>query len=280
MLTLEAWLKLIVGFASIVLLKSYDLGFVWLLSTSITSTIVAMITIVVIWIEGGSIIKFPFNLLKKELWNYSWPISIATGLQWFQSSGWRLVVERFGSIELVGMISIAVSYGASLMAASHQVLDQINLPQLYRKYNNSITHKDKNHQWRQYAIYMIKLLSICSVIISIISPAIFLVATNKVYHSVALLVSIFTFTEFTRIICSIYQQRYFLQKDTREMIIPFVGSAIMSVVFSYYGIIQFGAAGLTIGLLLSGGITALLFDYLMPADFRLVLRKYTWKNCS
>ncbi|PUE60909.1 hypothetical protein B9Z45_06190 [Limnohabitans sp. 2KL-17] len=74
----------------------------------------------------------------KEVFEFSYPISISAILNWLQLQGYKLVLVPFGAAEAVGIFSTVSSIGAACMASAGSIYAQMKTPEIYRSNGRSI----------------------------------------------------------------------------------------------------------------------------------------------
>jgi len=256
---LDTWTRLIVVWLILMIFRPSQTGFIFLMTNSVISVSISIFIFMMIYhkLDRPRLTKFHFKI--EEIFSYSWPISVATILQWFQSNGWRILVQKLYSFEAVGILSITYNFGAPILTAFHQVLDQIKMPGFYAEYQNFHDNDSRNESWKKYALSMIKIIVVGCLGIVILSPFLMLILSKPRYHSFAIYSSIFVFIELLRIIGSVFQQNYFASKKTYGMIFPFLISSIFTFIMIWFKIWGESLEAVVISLLLGGLIVISVF---------------------
>lgn len=103
-----------------------------------TTAVIASLMIIVILVIFSKVYKIFQNsgevitVNYKDVFKFSYPISIGAVLNWLQMQGYRLLLVPTGSVELVGIYSTVSGIGSNAMNAVAQIFNQLNIPKLYR----------------------------------------------------------------------------------------------------------------------------------------------------
>jgi O-antigen/teichoic acid export membrane protein len=259
LLNVDAWLRLLLGFVALQQQGLFSRPFLFIITISSVSILVSVGGVLMLWKIAGTAMKVRWSVLSAGVWNYSWPISIATFFQWFQSQGWRVIVERIDSVKSVGLISVAASYSIALVSALQQILDQISLPSFYHKYRSSHDPHQRYIVWRTYAVWMILRVFGGTCVVVVVASLMLAKLANANYTYLIPIAVVFAFIEFLRVVSSVFQQRFFASEQTRGMLYPFAVAACSSALFVTLGIRSFGFYGVAAGLLVSGTLTVSVF---------------------
>jgi O-antigen/teichoic acid export membrane protein len=93
----------------------------------------------------------PFNLKRaKDIFLFSWPLTLAAGLYWGQSEGYRFILQNTAGVDIMGKFVVAYSLGATLMIAIDTIFHQVYLPTFYKEISAE-TVKSHIVAWNKYA---------------------------------------------------------------------------------------------------------------------------------
>lgn len=73
-----------------------------------------------------------YELKTKDVFNFSYPISVAAICNWIQVQGYRLILVPLGFTEMVGMFATISNIGSTGMAAGANIFSQAYLPKIYK----------------------------------------------------------------------------------------------------------------------------------------------------
>jgi O-antigen/teichoic acid export membrane protein len=73
-----------------------------------------------------------YTVEAKDVFHFSYPISIAAVCNWIQLQGYRLVLVPLGFAEIVGIFATIASIGSAVMAAAATIFSQIFSPSIYK----------------------------------------------------------------------------------------------------------------------------------------------------
>jgi O-antigen/teichoic acid export membrane protein len=71
-------------------------------------------------------------VLSKEVFHFSYPISVGAVANWMQLQGYRLILVPLGYAEIVGIFATVASIGSAGMAAAATIFSQAFTPNIYK----------------------------------------------------------------------------------------------------------------------------------------------------
>jgi O-antigen/teichoic acid export membrane protein len=95
----------------------------------------------------------------KKIVQFSLPLSVAVGFQWFNSQGFRLQIENYIDLSMLGYFLMGFTFGGKFLNAIEKVFSTLLLPMLYNRTENTSPKK----AWVSYLTKMTFLYVISSV---------------------------------------------------------------------------------------------------------------------
>lgn len=174
-------------------------------------------------------------ITMKGLKLYVAPLAFSTMLLWFQSSGYRFVIERTYGLELLGLLAVGLGLANQLFGVAESLLMQILNPVFYRRISNASLEQGK--------------LALCD-LISLLLPIYFLMASSllvcasplltilvsKEYHNAVIFFYSGVMIEFFRVMNSLISNAAQLEMKMSKLISPNIISCsvlIIIILFSY-----------------------------------------------
>ncbi|OMH27013.1 lipopolysaccharide biosynthesis protein [Motiliproteus sp. MSK22-1] len=183
--------------------------------------------------------------------SFSFPISIAVILGWFQYQSWKVFVGQVINFEYLGLFAAGYAISAGIMAAFESTAQQFVHPYFYKNITHA-TRYEMQEAWTNYANLMLpSAFMTCSFIAALSTQLIHLLVDEK-FWGVELFLLMGSFIEFFRIATNVYSLSYHASLNTVKIIFPqFVGALLVIVTYAIYYEYQ-NITILFSGLLLSG----------------------------
>ena len=188
--------------------------------------------------------KFQYEVMKEALF-FCWPLVIASMLNFFCSGYDKVILERLGDIETLGIYSVGVTIAGYLRVFSNSINDTFQ-PDIFE----SIV-KRNFHRCFKYVITKIVIMTFCVVCFALLAPYIIDLLTYGRYvasTSFAIIVSISTIS--SMLYYSMNQVTVALGFTSISLINTIVGSVLSILSFNLL-IHNFGAIGAAWGIVLS-----------------------------
>jgi len=209
-------------------------------------TIVSAITVwslLVLVISGRVLLKSmapqPFNPVKglikfKEIYNFAWPFSIATGFYWCQSDGYRFILQHVSGMEALGRFVVSYNLGATLMIALDVLFHQLYMPIYYREISTE-THESYTDAWNKYAKTLVGVFVPCCLFITFAGPNLARCLLHSNYWDVGEYAAFGAIAQLLRIFSSAMNNGIIAIKHTSSLIFPSAIGAIVVIIGTYLG---------------------------------------------
>lgn len=112
------------------------------------------------------------NINMREVWHFSFPISIGAVVNWIQLQGYRLVLVPMGFSEVVGYYATVANIGSSGMNVCSTIYNQLFLPELY---------KTKGYFLKKYICYALGIIAFVFLVSLCFKDLIVRLLTNSMY---------------------------------------------------------------------------------------------------
>jgi len=205
--------------------------FWWLVGLSISSLFMSVLAFVFLMSirykpSGNKTINPVEYSSAAKLIRFCYPIGIMTTLLWFQTSGYRFIVQLEFSIEYLAYLGIGMTVAAQIAALFEGVAMQYFYPVFYKDIDT-----DNKEQRREAVNNVInRLLPIyffLAIFISCFSQEIVSVLVSKEYHAVYWILILAAWFEFFRMTCSLLSTISHSEMKTQSLVVPyFVGGLI------------------------------------------------------
>lgn len=200
------------------------------------------------------------------VFSFSWPITIAVLLQWFQMQGYRFFLEASFGLEALGMYAAGYGIAASLTSASETILTTWFQPRFYRS-ADSVDELEREYAWRHYSRAMVpgSILALTALLAA--APSLPRIMLGPAFHDTVLFVMLGAFSEWTRVMVGIVSLEAHRRMSTSRLVVPYVSGVFITygTLFSLLNILGINAAPVSVGL---GGlvITILLLRYVFKVN--------------
>lgn len=210
--------------------------------------------------------KFQYGVLKEALM-FCWPLVIASMLTFFCSGYDKIILERLGDIETLGIYSVGVTIAGYLHVFSNSINDTFQ-PDIFE----SIVKRNYRRCFR-FIITKISIMSLCVACFALLAPYIIDILTYGRYVSstpFAIIVAISSIT--SMLYYSMSQVTVALGFTSITLLNKIIGSVLSIISFNIL-IQNFGAVGAAWGIVLS-------YIYFFIGNTLLVLAKYKKQHNS
>jgi O-antigen/teichoic acid export membrane protein len=182
---------------------------------------------------------------------FSWPVAIAAGLSWMQAQGYRYVmVNELGFAEF-GLFVVGYGLSAGIVGGFESILTTYFQPRLYRD-ANTLRTEQLVQAWSKYAAAVVPSVILTIAFIVALAPELTLLFLGEGFHSAAQFVVWGALSETARILAGMYGLIAHIHMRTRNLIIPNMVGAVLSLTLCIVLIPRVGAIGVGIALIISG----------------------------
>lgn len=198
----------------------------------------------------------------RTLFNFAWPVAIAAGLGWLQSQGYRYFIEAQLGLAQLGLFVAGYGISAGIIAGFEAVLTTYFQPRLYRDVSNG--HPETQAQaWRRYAAAVLPSLMLTMAFVMMLAPELTRLFLGENFQSAAEYVVWGAIAEAARVVAGIYSLIAHVFMRTRWLILPGIVGAGLSIILCVLLIPHSGAAGVGLGLALSGFVVMEMMHFLL-----------------
>ncbi|QWD60430.1 lipopolysaccharide biosynthesis protein [Polynucleobacter sp. MWH-UH35A] len=215
-------------------------------------------------LQTKSLVYAPLGISRQNLNNlfhFAWPVSIAAGLGWAQSQGYRyLMGDQLGLMQL-GLFVAGYGISAGIIAAFESILTTYFQPMLYRD-ANTISASNQAQAWNRYAVVVIPSLLLTAAFVIATSSELTQLLLGPNFQGASNFVIWGALAELSRALVGVYTLIAHIFTRTRMLIIPGLIGAIFSVGLCVILVPTYGGVGAGIGLAVSGFLMLLIFHIL------------------
>ncbi|MDR3409558.1 MAG: hypothetical protein P4L87_01200 [Formivibrio sp.] len=185
------------------------------------------------------------------LFNFAWPVAIAAGLGWVQGQGYRYFMEGRLGLAQLGIFVAGYGISAGMISAFESVLTTYFQPRLYRAASIG-GPASQAKAWQRYAAAVIPSLLLTVALIVMLAPELTRIFLGKNFQAAADYLVWGALAEAARVLTGVYSMIAHVFMRTKWLIIPNVIGAVLAITLCSMLIPTFGAAGVGIGLAVSG----------------------------
>ena len=184
-------------------------------------------SVLYIYIKDVRSKKFSSNFKGiREIFNFAWPFSIATGLYWCQSDGYRFILQHVSGVEAVGKFVVGFNLGATLMIALDIFFHQLYLPTYYKEISVE-TVESHTEAWNKYAQKVVGVFIPFGLYIACAGPYLSHWLLHSTYWNVGVYAAFGAISQLFRIFSGSLNNGIIAQKQTRTMILPNLIGAVV-----------------------------------------------------
>ncbi|MDP3013029.1 MAG: hypothetical protein Q8M92_02220, partial [Candidatus Subteraquimicrobiales bacterium] len=187
--------------------------------------------------ENRTSIEKPKSLLL--VFNFAWPISVASLLLWFQQSSYRFILEKTSSVEVVGLFTVGFGLGMNFMNRFEILFNQVYHPIFFKEIITDDISK-KIVAWNNYSYYLMPAVLVLSIYIICGGPFIAKIFVGEKFYHVAKDIIIWgVISQLALIFYSMYSMVGMIQLNTKGYVFPNIIGIIVIMcglfVFSHWG---------------------------------------------
>ncbi|WP_434428990.1 lipopolysaccharide biosynthesis protein [Aeromonas veronii] len=166
---------------------------------------------------------------------YVAPLAFSTMLLWFQSSGYRFVIERIYGLELLGLLAVGFGLANQLFGVAESLLMQILNPVFYRRISTASLEQGKLALCDLMSLLLPIYFLMASVLLACASPLL-TILVSKEYHNAVIFFYSGVMIELFRVVNSLISNAAQLEMKMSKLISPNGLSCcvlIVIIMFSY-----------------------------------------------
>lgn len=180
--------------------------------------------------ESLSLIQLP---RIKNVMFFSFPLIISSLFIWLQYQSYRLIIEKYVSLEFLGFLGLGFGIAASIYASVETLIHQIYLPKYYTMINTG-SHEKRTEAWNKMAFLILPLFLATTLLVSFLAPFLITVFTSSKFVDawpyVVFGVWIEIFRSITNTLSSVAQS----ESRTRSVIKSYACGGIFAALSTYF----------------------------------------------
>lgn len=221
-------------FFSFTLVKLYGSAYAWLFGQSIAFLLGAIIAFVIYHSRSSNVTKAmeckERFISGHDLKYYVGPLACATILLWFQSAGYRFIIERLYGLESLGLLAVGFGLSNQLFGVAESLLMQILNPVFYRRISAATFDQGRLVLCDLISLLLPVYFLLASALIVCASPFLTLLVSVK-YHNAIFFFFSGVIIELFRVMASLISSAAQLDMKMSRLISPnFISSAAIALV--------------------------------------------------
>ncbi|MFC1542890.1 lipopolysaccharide biosynthesis protein [Pseudomonadota bacterium] len=184
------------------------------------------------------------------LFGFAWPISIAVGLGWIQSQGYRFMMESTLGLTELGLFAAGYGISAGIISAFESVFATYFQPMFYKKISNG----DVNEQggaWSEYAGAIFPSLILIGLLVIAAAPEFTRVMLGPEFQSSSQFIVWGAIAELARVASGVYGMVAHARMKTSLLLLPGLIGAPLAIFLIWWLMPVLGSTGVGIALVLS-----------------------------
>jgi O-antigen/teichoic acid export membrane protein len=185
------------------------------------------------------------------LYSYAWPISVAVGLSWAQSQGYRYIMEDALGLAPLGLFVAGYGVSMGLIAGVESVLTAYFQPRFYQdiRTDDPVRHAQA---WEEYAAAVVPPLLLTMICVATLAPELTRMLLGPAFHSASEYIIWGALAETARVLTGTYSLIAHARMQTRWLLLPHLVGAAFSLALCWWLIPTLGPGGAGVGLAVSG----------------------------
>src|SRR3989338_4780254 len=181
-------------------------------------------------------INAKLNIFTKERLHFCLPVALATVFMWFQTQGYRLIIEKSSGVELLAILGVSLGVAASLASIVESLATQYLYPKYYAQISN-VSLDSRKQAWQLIWRAAISIYIPSAIAVMAVSSIVLKILTGPVFHMYGSFVAAGACLELFRQLTNIVYLVSHSEKKTAGNILPyFAGSLILllGLIYRYY----------------------------------------------
>jgi len=193
----------------------------------------------------------PFKLnTTKDVFSFSWPLVLTSGLYWGQSEGYRFILHNTAGVNIVGKFVVAYSLGAALMIAIDDLFHRLYLPVFYKEISAE-TVESHIAAWNKYAKNVMSVCIPVGMYIACAGPFLARWLVHASYRDIGIYAAFGVISQLLRIFSASFYYGIVARKNTSLLILPGVIGTTIALTGTFVLSSEFPILGTGISLIFS-----------------------------
>ena len=171
----------------------------------------------------------PYSLLNWQvILTYCLPLAAGTGFMWIQLSGYRLLVEHYWGLSLLGFLSVGLSLAGQIWGLTETLAQQFLFPLFYKR----ITQSGNDSSSAALSDLMNVMMPIYLVLVGMTflgAPYLLKLLVAPKYASAEVFMRLGIGIEFCRVVANLLSNAAQVTKQTRSIVLPYATGAVIAI---------------------------------------------------
>lgn len=177
--------------------------------------------------------KYKSSKIKK-LTVFVVPLGVATLFMWAQSSGLRILVEHFYTLEYLAFLGVGLALASQITVTVESIITQVYHPIYYAKLESDDIQV-RTEALNKTLELVIPVYLLMFIYVISFSKEIFSILINQQYHSAYTFLMIGMVFEFFRMLTNLYSNAFHSEMATKNLILPYFFGALFTILSIYIG---------------------------------------------
>ncbi|GAA5163862.1 hypothetical protein [Viridibacterium curvum] len=169
----------------------------------------------------------PRAVQLSSLFDFCWPVALAVAFNWVHMQGYRFLLAEEGGLAELGLFAAGYGIAAAVLAAVEMILGTRLQPLFYRR-ANSADVAERGQAWAAYARALVPAATLAAAAVMAAAPDLTPVMLGPEYVGASRYVALGACAEWARMMIGIFSLNSHLHMNTRRLILPNLGGAVVS----------------------------------------------------
>lgn len=213
---------------------------------------------------------------RKTIITYCLPLALGTGFMWLQLSGYRLLVEHYWGLSLLGFLAVGLLLAGQIWSLTESLAQQFLNPLFYRR----IAQSDSNASSAALSDLMNVLVPVYFVLAGMTflgAPYLIRLLTAPQYADAEIFMRLGVGIEFCRVVANLLSNAAHVTKNTRAIIFPYaLGAVVLFAMLAFAAIHGLGVSWVAVSLLCAAVLMLGVMWSAMLSEVRFFLDMRRW----
>ncbi len=213
---------------------------------------------------------------RKTIITYCLPLAVGTGFMWLQLSGYRLLVEHYWGLSLLGFLAVGLLLAGQIWALTETFAQQFLTPLFYRR----IAQSDSNASSAALSDLMNVLVPVYFVLAGMTflgAPYLIRLLVAPQYADAEIFVRLGVGIEFCRVAANLLSNAAHVTKSTRAIILPYaLGAVVLFAMLAFAGSHRLEVSWVAVSLLCAAVLMLGVMWSAMLSEVRFFLDMRRW----
>lgn len=165
---------------------------------------------------------------------YCLPLAVATGLMWWQLSGYRFLIEHYWGLVQLGLLAVGMQLSSQIFALAESLTMQFFYPLFYRRINNHEDVLDDELALSDLLNTLVPLYFILTGLVIFSAPYLLKILVAQEFQNAITFVMLGACIELCRVLGNLLSNAAQIKRKTKSLTLPYAIGSITTLILIYF----------------------------------------------